>query len=246
MNAKIIKDTLIIATLKSIPDLKRQPLLLMLIGLISALPLFFIIVFGGQLSYGLIGAMVATVGFIGLMAAIQDVAWDRYVKIREIVVAMPVHPLSYAIGIALAPLIISAPGLIFFIGFAMWLGVLTVSSLLWSIIILILCWTTLSSLGFLISTYLQKASVYTLNNLSNILGMALVFLPPVYYPEEMLGSFSWIAMLFPTSNATGLIRIYSGSLEASVIMIVIRWLILIATTMACAVATITKARWRET
>lgn len=246
MNAKIIKDTLIIATLKSVPDLKRQPLLLMLIGLISALPLFFIVVFGGQLSCGLIGAMVATVGFIGLMAAIQDVAWDRYVKIREIIVAMPVHPLSYAIGIALAPLIISAPGLIFFIGFAMWLGVLTVPSLLCSIIILILCWATLSSLGFLISTYLQKASVYTLNNLSNILGMALVFLPPVYYPEEMLGSFSWISMLFPTSNATGLIRIYSGSLDASAIMIVIRWLILIATTIVCTVATITKARWRET
>ncbi|MDI6846897.1 MAG: ABC transporter permease [Candidatus Bathyarchaeia archaeon] len=246
MNSKILKDILVIATLKSLPDLKRQPLMLTLIGLISALPLFFIIVFGGQLSYGLIGAMVGTIGFIGLNAAIQDITWDRYVKIRQIIVAMPVHPLSYAIGIALAPLIISAPSVLFFTVFAIWLGALTFSSLLWSIIILILCWATLSSLGFLISTHLQRASVYTLNNLANILGLALVFLPPVYYPEEMLGSFSWIAMLFPTSNVTGLIRVYSGSLDASVIMIVIRWLILIATTIFCIVATITKARWRET
>lgn len=220
--------------------------MLTLIGLISALPLFFIVVFGGQLSSGLIGAMVGTIGFIGLNAAIQDITWDRYVKIRQIIVAMPVHPLSYAIGIALAPLIISAPGVLFFTVLALWLGALTFSSLLWSIIILVLCWATLSSLGFLISTYLQRASVYTLNNISNILGLLLVFLPPVYYPEEILGSFSWIALLFPTSNAAGLIRIYSGSLETSMIMVSIRWLVLIVTTIACAIATITKARWRET
>ncbi|RLI42197.1 hypothetical protein DRO69_10670, partial [Candidatus Bathyarchaeota archaeon] len=134
MNMKILRDMLIIAELKSLPDLKRQPLLLIVIGMLSGLPLFFILVFGGQLSYGLVGALVATVGFIGLMAAIQDVTWDRYVKIREIIVAMPVHPLSYAMGIALAPLIISAPGLLFFIALALWLGVLTFSSLLWSIL----------------------------------------------------------------------------------------------------------------
>lgn len=242
---KILKDILIIAELKSLPDLKRQPLILIVIGMLSALPLFFIVVFGGQLSYGLVGALVATVGFIGLMAAIQDVAWDRYVKIREIMVAMPVHPFSYAIGVALAPLMISAPGLLFFTALAVWLGVLTFSSLLWSILILILCWATLSSLGFLISTYLQRASVYTLNNLSNILGIALVFIPPVYYPEEFLESFSWIALIFPTSNAAGLIRIYSGLLDASVEMIVVRWLILIATMVVSAFVTVAKARWRE-
>jgi len=245
LNMKILKDILIIAELKSLPDLKRQPLILIVIGMLSALPLFFIVVFGGQLSYGLVGALVATVGFIGLMAAIQDVAWDRYVKIREIMVAMPVHPFSYAIGVALAPLMISAPGLLFFTALAVWLGVLTFSSLLWSILILILCWATLSSLGFLISTYLQRASVYTLNNLSNILGIALVFIPPVYYPEEFLGSFSWIALIFPTSNAAGLIRIYSGLLDASVEMIVVRWLILIATMVVSAFVTVAKARWRE-
>lgn len=245
MNLKVIKDVLIITALKSLPDLKRQPLMIFFVGMISSLPLYFILVFGGQISYGLIGAMVSTASFIGMMAAIQDIAWDRYVKIREMLVAMPVHPLSYALGLALAPLVISSPSLIFFSAITMWLGVLTPYSLLWAVLTLIVCWATLSSIGFLISTYLQKAAPYTLNSISNILGIALSFIPPVYYPEEILGNFSWVSMIFPTSNAASLIRIYSGSLALPFEMVVARWLILLSTMLVFAVITVAKARWRE-
>jgi len=236
---------LIITALKSLPDLKRQPLMIFFVGMISSLPLYFILVFGGQISYGLIGAMVSTASLIGMMASIQDVAWDRYVKIREMLVAMPVHPLSYALGLALAPLVISSPSLIFFSAITMWLGVLTPYSILWAVLSLIVCWATLSSIGFLISTYLQKAAPYTLNSLSNILGIGLTFIPPVYYPEEILGNFSWISMIFPTSNATSLIRVYSGSLTLPFEMVVARWLILLSTMLVFTVITVVKARWRE-
>lgn len=245
MNLKMLKDIFIITALKSIPDLKRQPLIIFLIGLISSIPLYFLVIFGGQITFGLIGAMVSTVSFIGMNAAIQEISWDRYVKIREMIVAMPVHPISYALGIALAPLILSIPSLIFFGIIALWLGALTLHSLLWTVMALILCWATVSSAGFLISTYLQKASTYTLNNISNILGIALCFIPPVYYPEEILRNFNWISMIFPTSNAASLIRVYSGSLNLPFEMIIARWLILIGTTMVLAVITTVKARWRE-
>jgi len=245
LNFKVVKDVLVVTALKSLPDLKRQPLMLFLVGLISSLPLYFILVFGGQISYGLIGAIVSTVAFIGMSAAISEMAFDRYVKIREMIVAMPVHPISYAIGVALAPLILSMPSLVFFIAITMWLGVLTPYSLFWTAVLLILCWATVSSIGFLVSTYLQKASTYTLNSLSNILGIALGFIPPVYYPEEMLGGFSWISAMFPTSNAASLIRVYSGSLNLPFEMIIARWLILIVTMVVSAVITAFKARWRE-
>jgi ABC-type multidrug transport system permease subunit len=245
LNLKVIKDVLIITALKSLPDLKRQPLMIFFVGMISSLPLYFIVVFGGQISYGLIGAMVSTASFIGMMAAIQDIAWDRYVKIREMLVAMPVHPLSYALGLALAPLVISSPSLIFFSAITMWLGVLTPYSLLWAVLTLIVCWATLSSIGFLISTYLQKAAPYTLNSISNILGIALSFMPPVYYSEEILGNFSWVSMIFPTSNAASLIRVYSGSLTLPFEMVVARWSILLLTMLVFAVITVVKARWRE-
>lgn len=246
MNLKPVKDAFIIAALKSIPDLKRQPLVLIVIGLISAIPLFFMMVFGGQISYGLVGAIVSTISFIGISAAIQDITWDRYVKIREMIIAMPVHPVSYAVGIALAPLILSVPSLVFFTAIAIWIGALPAFSIGWLTSSLILCWAALSGIGFIVSTYLQKASTYTLNNVSNILGLGLIFMPPVYYPEELLGEFSWIAMIFPTSNTAGLIRAYSGLLELPLEMILIRWFLLFATTLISIVVVSLKARWRET
>ena len=245
MNFKAVKDVFIIAALKSIPDLKRNPSEMILIGLISAFPLFFILVFGGQLSSGLVGAIIANISFIGLAAAIQDISFDRYVKIREMIVAMPVHPVAYAMGVAMAPLFISAPGLIFFIAIAVAIGALPLFSIGWVVVTLILCWAAGSSIGFIVSTYLRKASVYTLNNMGTILGLGLVFLPPVYYPEELLGNYRWISIVFPTSNAAGLIRFYAGLTQIPPETVLLRWLILAATVVVSVVILSFKARWRE-
>jgi len=246
LRLKTLKDALIIAALKSFPDLKRQPLMLILVGLVSSIPLFFLLIFGGPIQQGLIGAMIATIGFIGLVAAIQDLTWDRYIKIREMIVAMPVRPVSYAIGIALAPLLISTPGLVFFVAIALWQGFLPVSSLGWTVAALILCWAATSSIGLIISTYLQKASVYTLNSMSNILGLGLIFMPPVYYPEEFLGSFNWVASVFPTSNAASLIRVYSGQYSLPQEIVLARWLILLGIVFASTIVVSIKTKWRET
>lgn len=248
MNLKAITDALTIAWMKAIPDLKRQPLIIVLIATISAIPLFFFAISGGgeMLGHGLIGAMVSTVGFIGINAAIQDITWDRYVKIREMIVAMPVHPASYAIGVALAPLLLSLPGIVFFVLIAIELGILNLTSLIWIVPALLLCWSTLSAMGFIISTYLYKSSPYTLNNMANILGIGLIFIPPVYYPAETLGGLSWLSCAIPTANVAALIRGYVGmsdplSFEGAAI----RWLILIATTAIFTLLTALKAKWRE-
>jgi ABC-type multidrug transport system permease subunit len=248
LNLKVVGDALIIAWMKAIPDLKRQPLILVLIATISAIPLFFFAISGGgeMLGQGLIGAMVSTVGFIGINAAIQDITWDRYVKIREMIVAMPVHPASYAIGVALAPLLLSLPGIVFFVLIAINIGVLNAVSLIWIVPALLLCWSSLSAMGFIISTYLYKSSPYTLNNMANILGIGLIFIPPVYYPAEMLGGLGWVSYLIPTANVAALIRGYIGLAEPlSPEGATIRWLILIATTAIFALLTALKAKWRE-
>jgi len=243
---KMVRDALIIAELKAVPDLKRQPLILIIMGLFSGLPLFFMLIFGGQISYGLVGAMISTVGFIGIVSAIQDITYDRYLKIREMIVAMPVHPISYMMGSALAPLLFASPGVAFFIALALWLGYLPVNAVACAIVVLLLCWAVLSALGFVISTYMRRASIYTLNSLSNILGVGLVFIPPVYYPEELLGGLSWIAILFPTSNAAGLIRAYAGLAAFSQETLIVRWLVLLVTLALAVLLVVFKAKWRET
>jgi ABC-type multidrug transport system permease subunit len=246
--SKIIKDTLIIAWIKSYPDFRRNPLMLLLVAMISSIPLFFMMMFssgGNMIVHGLIGAMVSSVAFVGVMAGIQDISWDRYVKIREMIVAMPVHPASYALGIALAPLLISVPSLIFFGTLVAYLGFLTLEALAWIVLSLIVVWAAMSTMGFMISTYLFKSSMMVLNNLSNLLGIGLIFIPPVYYSEAQLGTLSWISIIIPTSNVAGLMRSYMGLLPLSMEIVVIRWLVLAVTTVVFVVLSSLKARWRE-
>ncbi len=74
----------------------------------------------------------------------------------------------------------------------------------------------------------------------------MVFLPPVYYPEELLGGLSWIGILFPTSNAAGLIRAYSGLAAFSQETVLIRWIALLAMMAVSVLLVVIKAKWRET
>src|SRR5512136_2071006 len=148
--SKFLKDTLIIAWIKSYPDFRRNPLMLLLLTMISSIPLFFMLMFssgGNVIVHGLIGAMVSSVSFVGVMAGIQDISWDRYVKIREMMVAMPVHPASYALGIALAPLLVSIPSLVLFGAITAYLGFLNAGILLWVVVALLTVWATMSTMG---------------------------------------------------------------------------------------------------
>jgi hypothetical protein len=245
----MVKDTFLIAWIKSYPDFRRNPLMLVLIAMISSIPLFFMLMFssgGNMIVHGLIGAMVSSVAFVGVMAGIQDISWDRYVKIREMIVAMPVHPASYALGIALAPLLISIPSLFFFGTLLAFLGSLSFEALAWTVLALIIAWAAMSTMGFMISTYLFKSSMMVLNNLSNLLGIGFIFIPPVYYSEAQLGGLSWIAVVIPTSNVAGLIRSYMGLLPLSIEDTLIRWAALIITTGVFMALAFMKARWRET
>jgi len=245
---KILQDTFLIAWIKSYPDFRRNPLMLLLLAMISAIPLFFMLMFssgGSVIIHGLIGAMVSSVSFAGVMAGIQDISWDRYVKIREMIVAMPVHPASYALGIALAPLLISIPSLIFFGAITVFLGFLTLETLVWIVPALIIVWAAMSTMGFMISTYLFKSSMMVLNNLSNLLGIGFIFIPPVYFSEAQLGSLSWISIIIPTSNVAGLIRSSMGLLPLSIEALIVRWAVLIITTSAFIILTFIKAKWRE-
>jgi ABC-2 type transport system permease protein len=244
---KAIRDTMLIARLKSIPDLKRQPLIVVLLTLFAAIPLFFITLFGGEemIDIGLVGVIVSSIGFLGITASIQDLTWDRYVKMREMVVAMPVHPVAYAMGLTLAALIFALPGTVVFMGLGVYRGIFDIGSLFAAIGALIMCWLSLSVIGFTIATYQSKASPNTLGIIANLLAFVFVFMPPVYYSEELLGGFSWISYLFPTSNAAAIIRYSTGMTSWDPTAYLMHWLALVVIVIVFAVLVVKKSRWRE-
>jgi ABC-2 type transport system permease protein len=245
--SKILKDTLIIARMKSIPDLKRQPLIMVLLTLFAAMPLFFITIFGNEdmLNVGLIGVIVSSIGFLGITASIQDLTWDRYVKMREMVVAMPVHPMAYAMGLTLAALIFALPATVIFMGLGVYRGIFDIGSFLVAIGALVMCWLSLSVIGFTIAPYQRKASPNTVGIIANLLAFVFVFMPPVYYSEEMLGDLSWIAFIFPTSNAAAIMRYSTGMVAWDPNAYAMHWLAMLLIVFVFSILVIKKARWRD-
>jgi ABC-2 type transport system permease protein len=244
---KILRDAFIIAWMKSIPDLKRQPLIIVLLTGLSAIPLFFIVLFGGSdmLNAGLVGVIVSSIGFIGVSASIQDLTWDRYVKMREMVVAMPVSAISYSIGITLGFLLFALPGFALFMGIGVYTGLLNLPSMLITLIAMAFCWLGLAVMGFTIATYQQKASPNTLGIIANLLSFLFVFLPPVYYPKAMLGSFSWLSYLLPTSNAAEIIRYATAQTAWDQTSYIYHWIALVVTVILFTILVVKKSRWRE-
>ena len=249
---KMILDTYRIAWLKAIPDLKRQPAVLLIMVGLAAIPLFFIGLFGGEsmLDVGLVGVIVSSIGFLAIAASIQDLTWDRYVKLREMIVAMPVHPVSYAMGITLGALFFALPGFLAFTAFGIWRGLFDIWSLLIMFAAMFMCFMGLAVIGFTIATYQHKTSPNTLGILANILSFLFVFLPPVYYSEQMLTNvggmdLSWIAYTLPTTNAAAIIRYATGLTPWDGQAYMLHWLFLFITVGLFAVLVVKKARWRE-
>ena len=249
---KMIKDTLTIAWLKSIPDLKRQPLILVILVGLSAIPLFFIGLFGGEsmLNVGIVGVIVSSIGFIGIGASIQDITWDRYVKLREMIVAMPVHPISYAMGLTLGSLIFAFPGFLAFTAFGIYRGLFDIISLLTMFAAMLMCFVGISVIGFTIATYQHKTSPNTLGIVANLLSFLFVFLPPVYYSESMLTNvggmdLSWIAYTLPTTNAAAIIRYATGLTPWDSQAYMLHWLFMFITVGIFSLLVVKKARWRE-
>jgi ABC-type multidrug transport system permease subunit len=244
---RIVRNSIIIGLMRSVPEIKRQPLLLLMLAGISAIPLIFIGIFGGEgmLDFGLIGAMVSSVGFLAVSTSIQEISWDRYVKLREMVVAMPVHPISYAMGLTISALILSLPGFVIYLIVAAFRDLITIVSLLQILGAVALCWIALSVIGFTIATYMYKASPNTLSVVANILSFAFIFLPPVYYPELFMGSYSWVSFIFPTSNAAAIIRYSTGAVPMDINALTLHWVVLIVTVVVFTIIVLKKSRWRE-
>jgi ABC-2 type transport system permease protein len=156
-----------------------------------------------------------------------------------------VHPLSYSLGIAISKLLYALPGFIIFLTIIIMLHILQFSVIGLAIVAVFLCWSALSSIGFMVSTYLRNANLTTLTSISSILGLVFILLPPVFYSEKLLGTYAWISIIFPTSNVASLIRTYAGLTELSPEMITMQWLVLVATTMISLILVLIKAKWRE-
>lgn len=197
----------IIAWFNGYLNLKRSPFSIANFVLTPLSILFFIYIFGGAnaATYGLVGGVVAVTVSSSIVLE-TDAAFTRIVlKIQDMFVSSPVHPAAYVGGLALSEVTTGVAGIILFGGLLGYYHAITIDGFLVILATVVLLWVCISALGFLLSTFARD--VRDLWVYSPILTMLLSFLPPVYYPLEIVPSYLRpVAYLAPTTFAAQAIR----------------------------------------
>jgi len=208
-----LRDAWTIAKMKSLPDLRRNPLTIAILLLfIGGIPLVFVYMFGGggNLGSALVGAFISSAPALALFAGAQDINFDNFTKLRQIFVSKPIRPISYVMGASLSSLIYSLPGIALFGVLLLQRGLLDPETAILSFGVMLLAWLVVSSAGFLLSGYLLNSSPYKMNSIINLIAFAMIYLPPVYYPASAWGGFAWAAALIPVSAAAAVVRSLAG------------------------------------
>jgi ABC-2 type transport system permease protein len=239
-----LRQAFYIGLFDSLP-LLRDPIVILLISLLSFLPVLFIFVFagtGGAALQSIAGAIVLVLSFTGLNAA-QSVYFNKHwFRFQDMFVASGVSPATYALGLSLGTLVVSSPAVALSLGLLLagaFPGFLQLGLSLASIMLL---WVAMVFIGFSLGT--STKNVRRANSVPQILSIALGFLPPVYYPLSRLPDFLQpFALLIPTTDAAQLVKYYFGLLPLSALSVQINWIYLAAFATVSAFLAIRRANW---
>ena len=240
------REAVYIGLFDSLP-LLRDPMLMVLLSLISFLPVLFIFAFGvgqGALLQSVIGAIVLSLAFAGIGSA-QSVYFNKHwFRFQDILVASKVSPISYALGLSVSTLLVSLPALV--IAFAVLLletpmGILGLLALL---AVAGLTWMAMLLMGFALGA--STKNTRRANSLPQLLGLLLGFLPPVYYPLSTVPSYLQpLALAVPTTHAAELSKYYAGLITLPPYELWLGWIYLIGFVVAMVAIAVTRAHWMD-
>ena len=186
--------------------LRRNPLSLVFSALspFSILFVLFVVSNGEYTDLAIAGSLVmATVGY-GLALG-QDISFYKTeYKIQDVFVAAPVSSLTYMTGLALSELLFGLPALIALTLLAALYGN-TLATLPLLICSILLTWSAMSAMGFLLSSHMLHMRNAT--QVISFVNVILAVIPPVYYSIERLPSYlQYLAYSVPTTHASLMIQ----------------------------------------
>lgn len=245
MKAKI-REALYIGLFDALP-LLRDPMLLVVISLFSFLPVIFIFVFAtapGAAIQSLVGAIILTFAFTGLFAA-QSVYFNKqWFRFQDMFVASKVSPASYALGLSVSGLVVALPSVVLALVLLILWGPTSAAGVLLLLATSLLLWIGLVFVGFAIGA--TTKNVRRANSIPQVLSIALGFLPPVYYPLEVLDKYpiaQAFAMLIPTTHAAQLAKYYFGLISIPSWHVWIGWAYLVGFAAVMGLIAARRAHW---
>jgi ABC-2 type transport system permease protein len=251
---KRLKDTLnaiktiyAVTALFGIMPFKRNPFWSISYGITPLALLFFINLYGGSryLPYVLIGGII-TITVATTISLETDAAFLRIVlKLQAMYVASPVGPLTYSLGLAIGDFITGVPGILIFFILLHLYGYLNIVSGIVLLTSVGLTWALISALGFLISSFLND--IKDLWTYGPILAAILSFLPPVYYPIELITNpvLRMLVYIIPTTVPARIAQAAVGAASIDFFETMLMWVGLILYTLLINAMLVKYARWRQ-
>ncbi|AEA12964.1 ABC-2 type transport system, membrane protein [Thermoproteus uzoniensis 768-20] len=241
---KLLRDILVIGWLNGWVPLVRSWIWLVAN---SVTPLSFLIVlaiYAGEagLRWGLLGGLIWTVASNGI-SLIGDATFYRLeIKFQQMLVAAPVSPIAYALGLALSSFIFAAPAIAFYAGYLAVLGAFTIMGAAALAISMILLWVSTAGLGFAISTLIKQMRYAWA--VPGILSAVLSAMAPVYWPATVLPN-ELLGVLLPTGAAGIIGQSALGMVRYGAYVIVASWISLVIYAVISLILLAKVARWRQ-
>ena len=155
------------------------------------------------------GSLVFGLGLMSVNLLAQFILAERFNNEMKLVVASPVHPLSYVGGVVVYSVAQSLITAAIILSFAPLFGIdITLS--FWLVPLVLLTAVSMTGIAIVVATWAPSLEVGGI--LANITGIFVVMLSPVYYPIERLPEWlRWVARFSPYTHAGEAIdRILSG------------------------------------
>lgn len=165
---------------------------------LTLLFIFAIISHGALIPYAIAGGIVSIVAAESLTTA-SDAAFHRIeIKLQDLLVATPIGPVDYMLGMTLGNIIFSIPGIIVYLLLGFYFNIYTLIGLIETAFVVLLLALSTNAFAFALSSFV--AHVRNVWGATTILSLALTILPPIFYPYTVLPA--PLLYLFSLSPAT--------------------------------------------
>ena len=230
----------------SLYEMRNYPIVLIntVLSPLSFLVLITFVSRGSLIKVAVEGAFIMSMFSSGMSLQADLSHLKNDFKLQDMIVSSPTTWLTYMVGVAISELVYSIPALTVLAILANYYSILPAAGVLEFIVVLLLMFFASMAVGYTLSTF--SSDIVQSFAFTRLLSTLFSTIPPVYYPITYIPlPFRYLAYLSPTTYAAQLAQNAGGYVPASLVMIVLDWIILIVVTVTLFMIAKSKARWRE-
>ncbi|QGA55539.1 ABC transporter permease [Sulfolobus sp. E5-1-F] len=211
---------------------------------LAELFLIYIITRGDFVKFAIVGGLISVMANNGF-SLIGDLVFLRLEsRLQDLLVATSIGPSEYIMGLMLANLLYSSPGVILYVILALVYHVLNLINFIPLLVDITLLLFATSSIGFFLASLVPHTRYGW--GLAGLLSSILTIIPPVFYPYTFLSKSLYVPLLvIPTTASAIFLQGITNLVNTSVEMLVVSFLVLLFESVLFFFLSVRFSRWRE-